>query len=160
MPEPSSKLPTPVGSFAPPPAPGLRSYGDWLFERHRLNLPVDAPPPAGYETYKAWYERVRGLPFGEGSPPASSPTVEGPSSYIRRMLLTAGNIATRLGAIGRSALPAFGVVSTIIHAIREGRDQQRAPTDEESGPRADVTPPGRPKLSEHVPNGFPSNLSS
>jgi hypothetical protein len=157
----SAAPPSAFNTVAPPLAPGFKSYGDWIFERHKLKLPLDAPPPAGYETYKDWYERVRGLPFGEGaSPTAPSPTAEGPSSYFRRMLLTAGSVASRLGAIGRSALPAFGAVSTIIHAIREGRDQQRAPIGEESGPRADVTRPGRPKLSKREPNGFPSHLSS
>src|SRR4051812_29903249 len=62
------------------PAPGLKSYGDWIFEYTRRGLPRDTPPPAGYESYKHWYERMRGLPFGEAAPPQPPAPSAPPSS--------------------------------------------------------------------------------
>jgi hypothetical protein len=134
------------------------SYGNWLYRRHTLNLPLDTPPPPGVESYETWFRRVRGIdpasgePWGSPSerarmhPGASSPRETVPSSFLRQALSKAGSIATRLGAIGggfRNAVPAFGAISTIIHAIREGQDLQKAIATEAPVLRADLAKPGK-----------------
>jgi hypothetical protein len=52
----------------------LTSYGEWMFSRHRANLPINVPTPAGVETYEAWYRRIRGLSELAPSPAAAAPT--------------------------------------------------------------------------------------
>jgi hypothetical protein len=49
----------------------LRNYGDWISERHHLNLPLDHPPPPFIEPYETWYRRVRGLELYTSSPEPS-----------------------------------------------------------------------------------------
>lgn len=129
----------------------LKSYGDWIFERQKLNLPQGTAPPAGYERYEDWFRRIRGMDpiTGRAISPLTDPLIVGQprsgqtcvettshqraapgtatatSSFLRRAVLTAGTIASRLGGIGRgvsNALPAMGAMSTIIHAVRETRD--------------------------------------
>jgi hypothetical protein len=75
------------------------------------------------------------------------------SSFMRRALAGAGTVASRLGAIGRAVrtgIPILSAVSTIIHAIVEAHDAEKAkfvPNDR----RADLAP-ARPSPA-HKPGG-------
>jgi hypothetical protein len=81
----------------------LKSYGQWMLERTNAGLPVSVPPPAGVESYKDWYLRIRGLRLGEATRVLSSeiPKAIAQSDQIpktplgRRALASVRGIMTR-----------------------------------------------------------------
>jgi hypothetical protein len=82
-------------------------------------------------------------------PPSSIQTVAGTSTEIQSSgrfgpLQTLGTIASRLGKIGsavRGGLPVLNAISTVIHAIREGQDLERATGADAMAPRASLDTP-------------------
>lgn len=128
-----------------PPPPGYESYNEWYRRMRCLDprtgkaiTPLDDPLIVGTGTRPRSGDGVRikiddGSPLEEEGPGTRSPSSArgaAPSSFLRRALLAAGNIANRLAAVGggvRNALPVMGAVSTVIHAVREGKDAQSAP---------------------------------
>lgn len=138
------------------PAPeGYESEAEW-FRRTRLRDPVTHEPLPNEFVEAQRREngpvgRLQGTSGAASTTEATAPptpsqaaqTPTGSSGFLRRAIAGAGSVASRLGAIGsslRGALPVIGAISTIIHAIVESKEIEKAPAPS-NVERADATTP-------------------